>query len=248
MRAQYSRRARAYARSSDHALGRDLQRLVELLAPRPEESALDLATGTGFTALALAPHVLSVVALDLTPEMLAEAQRLADEAGQDNVEFVLGDVHGLPFVDAKFDLVTVRRAPHHFADIAQAVAEIHRVLKPRGRLGLTDQVSPEDPEAGALIEELERLRDPSHVQALTATAWRRTLGAAGFEVEALEIQPTGRSVDDWLQVAGTSAEVGATIRRKLAQAPARVREQLGYQGEDSPHTFVQQRLVVVARR
>lgn len=248
VRVQFGRRAEAYARSSDHAQGSDLVRLIELLAPRSEESALDVATGTGFTALALAPHVVSVVALDLTPEMLAEAQRLADQAGRENVEFVAGDVHALPFADAKFDLVTVRRAPHHFADVPRALGEIHRVLKPEGRLGLSDQVPPDPPAAGALIEEVERLRDPSHVQALTAGQWRALLASSGFRVEVVEIQTARRALDEWLEVAGTPAKVAATIQRKLAEAPAAVRRQLGYQGEGARATFVQRRLVAVARK
>lgn len=245
VRRQYGLRADAYARSPEHAGGSDLDRLLELVDPQPGDTALDVATGTGFTALALAPRVLSVVALDLTPEMLQQGQRMADEAGLDNIEFVPGDVHGLPFADQKFDLVTVRRAPHHFQDVRRALREMHRVLKPSGRLGVVDQVTPADGEAGQLMETLERLRDPSHVRALTLREWREALVEAGFRVEALELQGARRRVDEWLSLAGTPPTVAVDITRRLAEAPAPGRRRLGYL-DGPPASFIKERVVGLA--
>ncbi len=247
VRAQYGRRAAAYARSAEHAAGRDLTRLIELLAPHRYESALDVATGTGFTAFALAPLVNDVVALDLTPEMLAEGQRLADDRGVFNVEFVPGDAHALPFADAKFDIVAVRRAPHHFADVDRALREMRRVLKPGGRLGLVDQVAPEEPDARDFLEGLERRRDPSHIRALTPQEWEDRLGAAGFQVRAFEVKHHRRAVEEWVRLAGTPPETAAAITVALAQAPTPLRERLGYRDGGGP-SFIQDRCVALAVR
>jgi SAM-dependent methyltransferase len=245
VRRQYGRRADAYARSPEHAGGSDLERLLELLDPQPGDTALDVATGTGFTALALAPRVLSVVALDLTPEMLLQGQRLADEAGLDNIAFVPGDVHSLPFADQKFDLVTARRAPHHFHDVRCALREMHRVLKSSGRLGVVDQITPAEGDAGQLMETLERLRDPSHVHALTLREWREALVEAGFQVKTLELQGARRLVDEWLSLAGTPPPVAADITRRFAQAPEPARRRLGYE-DGPPASFLKERLVGLA--
>ena len=78
---------------------------------------MDVATGTGFTAFALAPKVAYVVATDLTPEMVAKAAELAEEQAIDNITFSVAAAEFLPFATASLDLVTCRLAPHHFQDV-----------------------------------------------------------------------------------------------------------------------------------
>ena len=94
-------------------------------------------------ALAFAPHVAQVVATDITPEMLAEAAKLAAQQGLANVETATADAEALPFADASFDLVSCRIAPHHFANVPRFVAEAARVLKPGGTFALVDNIAPD---------------------------------------------------------------------------------------------------------
>jgi ubiquinone/menaquinone biosynthesis C-methylase UbiE len=61
--------------------------------------------------------VASVIGVDLTPEMLAEAERLRVERSITNVSFETADAHDLPFEDNRFQFVTCRRAAHHFSDL-----------------------------------------------------------------------------------------------------------------------------------
>src|SRR5690348_6640979 len=68
---QYGSVGDAYVHSPTHAAGADLERLVEALAPKPDDRLLDIATGGGHVAKAFAPRVAEVVASDLTPQMLA---------------------------------------------------------------------------------------------------------------------------------------------------------------------------------
>ena len=133
VRQQFGANAAAYVSSPTHAQGASLARLVELADPQPAWRVLDVATAAGHTALAFAPRVSAVIGLDLTPEMLPLAARLAAERGAANVAFAVGDVDDLPFGGA-FDLVTCRIAPHHFADIGRFLAEAARALRPGGRL------------------------------------------------------------------------------------------------------------------
>ena len=99
-------------------------RAVPLL---PHFRVLDVATGTGFTALAFAPQVHSVVGVDVSPGMLAGASQRAEAAGITNVTWTEGTAEALPFPDAAFCLVTCRIAPHHFLDLGQFLAETARV-------------------------------------------------------------------------------------------------------------------------
>ncbi len=104
-------RAGFYASSPAHKDPGVLADVVRFCEPQPDWRALDVATGTGHTAFALAAHVASVAGVDITSEMLCEAKQLQKEAGVDNVRFLLADVHELPFEDASFDLAAARRAP-----------------------------------------------------------------------------------------------------------------------------------------
>src|SRR3990172_4657996 len=108
---QFNRQAANYAPNESHARDRDLDLLIDHLYLRPTDRVLDVATGTGFTAFALARAAGWVAGLDLTLGMLRAAQRLSPASG---VRWVAADAGALPFGDATFDAVTVRRAPHHF--------------------------------------------------------------------------------------------------------------------------------------
>src|SRR6266481_6044978 len=135
--------AATYATSRPHAKGGSLPRLVELAAPQSTWIALDVATGAGHVALALAPHLAHVVASDLTPQMLGVARGLARERGILNMSFAEMRAEALPFAASTFDLVSCRIAPHHFDDVGKFVAEAARVLRPGGVFGLVENISPD---------------------------------------------------------------------------------------------------------
>src|SRR5262245_48778467 len=107
---QFGANAERYVTSTDHAHSDSRDRLLELVAPQRDWQALDVATGGGHTALAFAPHVRTVVASDLTIEMLAAARGFIRQQGLSNVTFAAADACALPFADAAFDLVTCRVA------------------------------------------------------------------------------------------------------------------------------------------
>lgn len=119
------------------------ERLVHLAGPRPGDRVLDLATGTGDVALAVAPRCApgEVVGLDLNKTMLDLARRKLP-AHVRNVTFVEGDVGSLPFPDGSFDLVTVGYAGRGFPSWERALAEIWRVLRPGGRFVNLDFARP----------------------------------------------------------------------------------------------------------
>src|SRR5688572_28823263 len=79
--------AHEYVTSARHASGGGLDQLVELAEPTPDSDALDIATGGGHTALALAPHVRQIIASDLTPKMLDAAKGFLIEKGITNASF-----------------------------------------------------------------------------------------------------------------------------------------------------------------
>ena len=182
----FGERAAFYTTSPAHTDAQVLARVVELAGPHSNWSVLDIATGTGHTAFALSPHVASVIGIDLTPEMLREAELLKARLSAGNVVFRIADVHALPFSDASFNLVTCRRAAHHFSDIQRALQEILRVMAPGGRVVIDDRSVPEDDFVDQCMNRLDTLHDESHVREYRPSEWRRMLEDAGFRMEVIE--------------------------------------------------------------
>jgi len=224
VRSSFAPVAANYVTSSFHAGPERLDEVVRLADPRPGEEVLDVATGTGNTALALAPHVGRVIGLDLTPEMLAEATRLGIERGLENVEWRLGDAEALPFADASFDLWTARAAPHHFADLGRALREAFRVLRPGGRAVVVDGSGPI--EARDLLHRVEVLRDPSHVLMRTLEEWRHELEAAGFIVDAAALRELDWEFEPWITRIGFPSDRVPELAAIVESATCPAREQL----------------------
>lgn len=242
----FSRHAEHYAQSDSHREGRDLERLVELLAPGPEDRALDVGTGAGHTAFRLAPQVACVVALDCTAAMAVPFRRLAAEKGLDNVRFQVGDAERLPFADAAFDLVTTRRAAHHFPSVEAAVGEMARVLRPGGRLGVADMTAV-DGAAARLLNDLELARDGSHVRALTPDEWRALVERAGMALLALEVQEDPTPWERWLSPLAPDGPEAAEAERILRHAPPHIARLVAEERPDG-RWVVKRRVVLVARR
>ncbi len=245
---QFGAQAEKYAQSPSHAFGRDLGRLIELLALRGEMRALDVATGAGHTALALAPLVREVVAVDLTPQMLSQAQALAQERNLHNVTFVEADAEGLPFEDHSFDVVTCRRAPHHFTDVPRFLAEAARLLRSGGSFGLTDQTTPEYENGRNFIEMFEKMRDPSHVRALSPVQWHGAIESAGLHIAHLELQTEERDVEEYLDVAAVPPQGRAEIYRRIAAASREAAEMNGFREVNGRLRFERRRVIAIARR
>ncbi|HEX2347623.1 MAG TPA: methyltransferase domain-containing protein [Ktedonobacterales bacterium] len=215
--------AEAYVTSESHAGGADLARLVELAAPQPTDHALDVSTGGGHTALALAPQVGRMVASDLTPRMLAAARAHLTAQGAANVDYVIADAERLPFLDETFDLVTVRIAPHHYPDAARAAHEMARVLKRGGRLVFIDNIAPDDPALDALLNEWEQRRDPSHIRSHTLAEWRAYLAQAGLRLTHEEVGRKVITFAPWAARTQMPADDAATLEADMLAAPAEAR-------------------------
>lgn len=250
VQAQFGATADAYVRSATHAMGADLARLVALAAEVPaRHRALDVATGGGHTARALAPLVDLVVASDLTRPMLIRARRAFADWRLGNVLVAQADAEALPFATASFDLVSCRIAPHHFPSPERFVREVARVVRPAGRFLLVDSVVPPDSEQGAFLNRLEAIRDPSHHRTLSAEAWLAMIRDAALRPLGHETYPKRHDLDDWLARAQTPPSARAEVRRLLREAsPAALAAFAIEFADGEPIAFTDQKILIWAER
>jgi len=144
-----------------------LRLLVDFSGAGPEDTVLDVACGPGLVVCALAAVVRHATGIDVTPAMIERARALAAEKGLANVAWQVGDVLPLPYPDGAFSLVVSRFAFHHFPDPRAVLAEMKRVCAPGGRVVVVDVAASDDPAKAAALNRMEKLRDPSHVRALS---------------------------------------------------------------------------------
>jgi ubiquinone/menaquinone biosynthesis C-methylase UbiE len=201
-----------------------MQEVLELARPQKGDLVLDVATGTGNTAFAVAPYARRVVGLDLTREMLDEARRVAAERNIVNVDWVIGNAARLPFQDETFDLYTVRAAPHHFPDVPAFLAEAFRVLR-RGRDAAFIDCSAPSP-ARELLHEVETRRDPSHILSLTLDEWVGHVERAGFEVEIAKVRELEWDYEGWMNTQAVEPKLAAALAEIIEAAEGEARDQL----------------------
>lgn len=190
-------------------------KLRSFASPRGDEAALDVGTGTGPLAIALAPLVREVVGVDVVPEMLAHAREAA--TGVENVSFVESDIAKLPFEDASFDLVTTSRTIHHLQWPDIAIPEMVRVTRLRGRLLVIDQIASADPLEALAHNRIERLRDPSHVRVLSDGDFRGIFDANNLVLLRFEVDIERFELDWFLDLAGCEGAARAGVYAEVEQ-------------------------------
>ncbi|HZO97945.1 MAG TPA: methyltransferase domain-containing protein [Gaiellaceae bacterium] len=196
-RRRFGETAALVAARQDERAAEERERLRRLLTPTGDERVLDVGTGAGALALALAPFVREVVGIDVVPELLAEGRRRAPA----NVELVEADAAALPFERASFDLVCTARTLHHLARPERVLAEMSRVLRPGGTMLVVDQLAPSDPLAAIELNAFERARDPSTTRVLADVDLRSLFDANGLVLRHAELVRERRDLERYLDLA-----------------------------------------------
>ncbi|WP_088035467.1 class I SAM-dependent methyltransferase [Evansella clarkii] len=233
---QFGKSAKAYVDSSIHKKGSDLQKLKEITGMTGEEQVLDVATGGGHTANALAPAVKHVTALDVTPEMLNEAEQFITGQGNKNVSFTLGKAEQLPFPDESFDIVTCRIAAHHFSDTEKFVKEVSRVLKKEGQFILDDNVAPEDEKLDEFYNKVEKLRDYSHQRAYKKSEWLKQIELTGFKISDWYSFEKTFKFDSWCDRMQLPAEEKEELNDIFMKAPKETKNYFNIKTDESGRT------------
>jgi ubiquinone/menaquinone biosynthesis C-methylase UbiE len=231
---QFGRTAANYAISTTHSSNDSLVDLRELLEAegRRFTTGVDVGTGPGFTAFAIAPYCEHVIATDVTPQMLEEVRRLRHERDAPSTQMALAAAESLPFADGSIDLVTCRTAAHHFVNLARWLREVARVLSPGGLLIVADTCAPEDAESAAWMHDIELRRDASHIKNLAPSEWHAAIEEAGLSVKGSAMSYVLLQYPDWADRAGMSEADSTLMRADLLRAPAGAQRAFDFQEND----------------
>lgn len=246
---QFGSNAANYVTSKRHAKGKDLDTILEIIKGNENACLLDIATGGGHVANKLAPEFKEVIALDLTEEMLENAQKFIQSNGHTNVSFVQGDAEALPFTDKKFDTVTCRVAPHHFPDVAQFTSEVFRVLTEDGLFLLIDNVAPELDEYDQFYNYIEKKRDPSHFRAYKKSEWISLLEQKGFSIKSFSTFTKKFLYDEWCRTMSLSEKNKQELNEYMVSSSKEMIEFFSIEiNEDRVHSFKGETMILVAER
>lgn len=185
-----------------------------IAALRPGETVLDLGAGGGFDCLLAARQVGEtghVIGVDMTPDMVGKARENARRVGASNVEIRLGEIEHLPVADATVDVIISNCVINLSPDKAAVFREAFRVLKPGGRLAISDVVA-----LGALPEAITR-EIALHCACVAGTAETSVIESmlrdAGFQSVRVTVNEASREViAEWVPGSGAERYVAsATI-------------------------------------
>ncbi|MBX3118695.1 MAG: class I SAM-dependent methyltransferase [Fimbriimonadaceae bacterium] len=233
-RTQFGRSAGQYLTSSVHGNKSALDDMVNAVRPKGG-IVVDVGCGAGHTAFAFAHKVGTVIATDITPEMLEVTALAAIDRGYTNIRTEHAWAEELPFEKSSVDGVTCRLAAHHFRSIQAFVIESYRILKPGGWLAIVDNFGIDDPQADLALQNIEKTRDPSHGRSLKIGEWNMMIQRAGFSLRSST--PTWKPIpfDSWVQRMHVEPETAASLEKQMRESEGPLREYL--QPTDGPDGF-----------
>ena len=182
-----------------------------IAALRAGETVLDLGAGGGFDCFLAAKQVGAtgrVIGVDMTPDMVVKARANAQKLGAKNVEFRLGDIEHLPVADDTVDVILSNCVINLSPDKGAVYQDAFRVLKPGGRLAISDVVITK-PLPDALANEVAAFTG-CFAGAASADTIRGLLHAAGFETIRVQVHGESREfIRDWMPGSGLENHVAA---------------------------------------
>lgn len=184
-----------------------------IAALKPGEVVLDLGAGAGFDAFLAARQVGPagrVIGVDMTHEMLAKARANARKTGFANVEFRLGEIENLPVADSSVDVVISNCVINLSPDKGRVFAEVFRVLKPGGRVAVSDVVRTGDLPADIAADPALRCGCVSGAASVgEVEGWLR---AARFDKISVAIKEESReAIADWAPGRGVERYVVSAV-------------------------------------
>jgi SAM-dependent methyltransferase len=163
---QFTKQAIPFAKKSAQYIDETFEKILTVVDVDKNDNVLDVACGTGSISIKFAELSKHVTGIDITPAMIEQAKLLQKEKMLNNLKWDIGDVsRQLPYPSISFSVVVTRFSFHHFLNPLSVLIEMNRVCSIGGQIIVIDPTPP--PDKAEMYNNVEKLRDPSHVKALT---------------------------------------------------------------------------------
>lgn len=212
---QFTKQAAPFANLAAHSHEEAFKLLFALSNASEKDTVLDVACGPGLLTCEFAKVTSHVTGIDITPAMIEQAKILQQQKGLKNITWDIGDVTHLPYDDASFSLVVTRYSFHHMVDPASVLSEMKRVCIPYGHIAIVD-VTPQVDKIGA-YNHVEKLRDPSHVRALSFAELVEMIEKAGLVDHKVGFYKLDVELEKILQASFPKLEDVNKIRQLFAE-------------------------------
>lgn len=183
---------------------------IDKIAFSGTEHVLEVAAGTCALGRMVSPYVRSITELDTTSAMLNIGKYEAQREGLKNLSYVNGIAENLPFMEQAFEIVMSRLAFHHFEDVDLVFSEMTRVLKTNGKLVVIDMEA-RDENLRKRADEIETLRDPSHVRCISRAEFYELANKYHLKVTVCDMIPIPVSLDAWMDL----TQVKESVREQI---------------------------------
>jgi SAM-dependent methyltransferase len=195
---QFTKQAIPFAKKSSQHIGEVFEKINRLVEANENDVVLDVASGTGSLAVEFAKRCKRVTGIDITPAMIEQAKILQKMNLLDNIKWDRGDIsHSLPYESNSFSIVVTKFSFHHLLNPLSVLVEMNRVCSIEGKIIVVDPTPL--PEKANLYNQLEQLRDPSHVRSLTISEFESLFQKAGISIVKQEFYRMKIGLEDHLQ-------------------------------------------------
>lgn len=224
---QFNNQAKFYSSSKTFSTGESLDILSNLFNKKKFKSGLDIGTGAGFAAFELSKSCEKVEATDISEGMINEAKKIMKERKINNLNFNICSAEELKYSDKEFDIVTCRTAAHHFLDVEKFCSEVHRVLKDEGEFIIVDTITSDQIKLNNWHQEVELIRDKSHIKNLSLIEWKSILKISKFSFLDIIQSRVTMNLNDWMERSGTSDEDKKILKDKFQNSNEKIKRFFG---------------------
>jgi len=224
---QFNNQAKFYSSSKTFSAGESLDILSNLFNKKKFKSGLDIGTGAGFAAFELSKSCEKVEATDISEGMINEAKKIMKERKINNLNFNICSAEELKYSDKEFDIVTCRTAAHHFLDVEKFCSEVHRVLKDEGEFIIVDTITSDQIKLNNWHQEVELIRDKSHIKNLSLIEWKSILKISKFSFLDIIQSRVTMNLNDWMERSGTSDKDKKILKDKFQNSDEKIKSFFG---------------------